>query len=863
MFNRRRKRERDLERELRSDLELETEERGDSYAARRALGNAALIKEQVREIWGWTWLERLVQDLRYALRAMRHSRGFTLTSVVSLALGIGANTAIFSLIDALLLRWLPVRDPQHLVQLVVPQPKTPLMETFSYPLVNSLAAHTDIFSGVLGFTATALDVGSPEAEGSAQNVQRTGGAIVTGEYYETLGLAPAAGRLLTPDDDRLSAPAVAVISDGYWARMYGRDPGAVGKTIKISGVPFTIVGVGPSGFSGVTPGQVADITLPFAMQPRLQPEIMMPVTGANYAMLRVLARVREDIPAAQVKARLAVLWPQLVQGSPFRGISLKPDLVAGGAGLTALRTQFRQPLLVLMALVALVLLIASANVANLLLARAAARQREIAVRLAIGAGRGRIIRQLLTESALLAVCGAALGIGLAWFGSGFLLRILSSGQPTPILLDVSPNRDVLLFTIVVAFATATLFGIAPAFRATAVGPSAALKDNASQLAAGRSRLASALVMVQIGLSLLLLIGAGLFVRTLQNLRHLDAGFRHDGILLVSFQGNRPPNGAPFYQELLGRIERLPGVSSAALGGITPLNGGSMTYGLMIHGTHVENINLDRVGPRYFETMRTPILAGREFTMHDDRNAPAVAIVNQAFVKQYFPDGHAVGQHITLDGSHDDAEVIGVVQDVRSRSLRAAAVPSIYTPAFHESFVYGTVVVRASGSLIEVISELRREASAQAPQASVQITPLTVQVERTLVQERLMATLASTFGALALTLASIGLYGLLAYSVARRTGEIGIRMALGAEGRDILSMILRDALVLLATGVIFGLPAAWAVSRLVSSMLFGLTATDLSTIAGAVVVLVVAGVIAGLLPAMRAAKVDPMAALRYE
>ncbi len=848
--------ERELEDELRFHLEMQAEDnvragmdpKEAHYAAMRSFGGAEQIKENYRDWRTFAAIETMVQDVRYALRATQQNPGFTTIAVLSLALGIGANTAIFSLIDALLLRSLPVPDPQRLVQVVVPQRTAPPFEVFSYPMVHALANHKEIFSGLFGFSSVMFNRWPPNAS------EAIPGAWVTGGYYETLGLDPIAGRLLTNDDDRLGAPAAAVITDGYWERKFGRDPKAIGRTIRIEGIPVTIVGVSPPGFTGIDVAQNSDVTLAAGTEPQFEQGRKWNI-GPGYFTRLIFAQPRAGIPLAQVKARLVALWPEVATLDPnasFKAeLALPPDLIPGGTGSTALRSKFRRPLSVLMALVGLVLLIACANVANLLLARASARQREIAVRLAIGAGRGRIIRQLLTESALLAACGAALGIAFAWFGSSFIVELFANGQNRPVTLDVAPHGHVLMFTALVAVATAMLFGIAPAFRATSAGPAAALKDTAVQVAGSRTKLALALVVLQVSLSLLLLVGAGLFVGTLRNLRHLDAGFRHEGVLIVELDGSGTNR-----QALLDRMRRLPGVVSVSFSNNTVLSGGSINNVASLPGGAPVTVDSDWIGPRYFETLRTPMIEGREFTIHDDRTSPRVAIVNQAFVRHFFPDGHALGQHFLTDLPPVDTQIVGVVEDARSHSLRDQALPAVYVPSF-ESGGLGNFEVRAKGSIAQVVSELRRELHA------AEIYPLTQQVEKTLVQERLMATLAGSFGVLALTLASIGLYGLLAYAVARRTSEIAIRMALGAERADVLRMVVRDALRLLGLGIALGLPAAWAASRWVSSMLFGLTPTDPITVLAATALLAGFGLLAGFIPALRASRVDPMVALRYE
>ncbi len=490
----------------------------------------------------------------------------------------------------------------------------------------------------------------------------------------------------------------------------------------------------------------------------------------------------------------------------------------------------------------------------------------MAVRMAIGAGRGRMMRQLLTESALLAAVGALLGTALAWFGSRFLVELLSDGRRDPIVLDLAPHGHILAFTILIAVVTVILFGIAPAFRAARTGL-APLKGGP---VVARTRLAPALVVMQVALSLPLLIGAGLFVATLQNLRHFDAGFRRDGVLMVSadapgaeYQGSRL---YAFYLDLLERIGRTPGVVSASLSNAPVFNGVAVHYGIAVLGSPAppEDIGFERIGPRYFETLRTPILQGREFTLQDDGGTAPVAIVNQAFAQHFFPEGHPVGQRLKIEGTRVPVQIVGLVKDERSESLRIPGRPAVYVPLFQRrEGVSAVFEVHAAGSLTQVVADLRAEMQTWSGVKNVEIRPLTAQVEKSLVQERLMATLAGSFGALALILATIGLYGLLAYTVTLRTGEIGIRMALGARQDQALWLVMRDALQLLLAGTALGLPIALVASRWVSALLFGLTPADPATILAATIALIGFGLLAAFLPALRASRVNPFVALRYE
>jgi predicted permease len=873
--------ERDLERELRSHLELEAEEQTEAgltpgqarYGAQRAFGNTTLIQEEVREMWGWTFFDRLKQDVSYALRGMRKSPGFTATAVLSLALGIGANTAIFSLIDAVMLRWLPVRDPQTLVQYVLQRPGGDPLDSFSYPFIRALADHNEIFSSLCGFSGYRFAVRRGDL------VESTSGAWVTGAYYATLGLQPAAGRLLTENDDRPGAVPAAVITDDYWQRKFGRSPQAIGRQIVMEGKPVAIVGVSPAGFTGANVGDTADITLPLAVLPQFRPDRDYLVDNTS-RWLRVLARLQPGLSPVQAKARLAVvlhslhdlLIPARMPADARRRMEQStPDLIPGGAGYTDLRRQFRRPLLVLMAVVGMLLLIACANVASLLLARAAARQREIAVRLAIGASRARIVRQLLTEGLLLSILGATAGVLLAWAGSRVLVNLLSSGQARGVVLDVKPDWLVLAFTAAVAGATGILFGTAPAFRGTTAGPAGALRE---KIAIARSRLAPLLVTGQISLALLLLIGGGLFVQTLKNLHRVDSGFRGDGVLVVNAdgarEGYRAASAAAFYEGLLQQVERMPGVESASYSLITPLAGGGISFGMAVNGHPVGETYFNSVSRRYFETMGTPVVLGREFAARDTANSPWVAIVNQAFAQRYLSPGNPLGQRLTVSSYPRplEFEVVGVVKNAIYETLRAAAPPTVYCPVIQREGIraagFGVVFeANAAGSPAQAAEALRSTLQPKLPGSAVEVHALTEQIERALVRERLMATLAAAFGILGLVLAAVGLYGLLAYTVARRTNEIGIRMALGAMRQEVLWMVIRHALVLLGIGVAVGIPVAWAASRLVSSMLFGLTATDPLTIGAAIAVLCATGLLAGFLPAWRASKVDPMVALRYE
>jgi putative ABC transport system permease protein len=878
--------EAELEAELRDHLERQVADYiRDGYteqeARRRArleFGGVEQVKELCRDARGTRLVEELAQDVGYAARLFRKSPGFTAVAVLTLALGLGANMAVFGLVEALLMRPLPVRNPGELIVLIrVQGPST--AEHFDLPQVTHLAAQSAIFSSLCAFGTDTFNVGN------ADTLEPTPGAWVTGSYYETLGLQSVAGRLLTPEDDRLGAPVAAVITYDYWTRKFARDPGIIGRHILIDGVPVTIVGVTPPKFTGAVVGEAAAITLAINVRPQVQPD-RASFLEAGARWLRILARAHEHLPRDQVKAQLGVIWtewlhatvsPALSPEARARALSLTLDVRTGETGSSSLRNLFRTPLLALMVLVALVLLIACVNVANLMLARSTTRQREVALRLAVGAGRWRIARQLLTESGLLAIAGAGAGALVGMAGSRALVSLIGGGQFGPdssaVSLDLSVNWRVFAFAALAAAMTTVLFGVLPALRAARVAPSIAMNVGSHRLAETRRRAASVLVTAQVALSLLLLIGAGLFVGTLNNLRTLDRGFRHEGVLLATVDAARAGySGArldTLNREVIAFAERVPGVRIASVASTTPLRGGGISRSIALNGQRVESeIYFNHVAARYFEALDTPVLLGREFTAYDDGDAPAVAVVNEAFVRQHLPDGNPLGQRISVNGSTDALQVVGVVKDAVYESLRQTPPPTIYTP-FWQRGLSGrggqgiTLVLYAPGSLAPVAAAVRAEVQPRLAGKPVRIQTLTAQLERSLTRERLMAAVATAFGALALTLAAVGLYGLLAYWVARRTQEIGIRVALGAQRSTVLRLVLSDALRMLALGIAFGVPAAWALARYVSSLLFGLTTTDPTTIAVAAGVLTLTGLAAASAPARRATRVNPLVALRTE
>jgi putative ABC transport system permease protein len=872
--------ERELDEEMQAFVALSAAEKmrdgvPEAEARRLAvleLGGIEPVKERIRTGRHGAWIDEALQDIRYAGRVCRSQPGFISVVVLTLALGIGANTAIFSLIDALMLRWLPVRNPQELVQVQFSAKgsRTP-GESFSYVIAKALADERDIFAAAAGFSSMGFDVRSDES------TARVSGAVVTGAYYETLGLTPAVGRLITRTDDAPDAPAVAVLSYGYWQRQFAGNPSIAGHSIALNGVPVTILGVSPEGFVGTNVGQIADVTIPVVSLPTVSPQTA-PLLGPGNFWLRVLARPREGVTIAGATARLNARWRQIGDGliaphwRPSRRQEMMDSifqLTAGGTGWTFLRQMYSRPLVILMAMVGLVLLIACANVATMLLARASARQREIAIRLAIGAGRARLVRQMLVESTLLSLMGAAGGIGLAWMSSEFLVGTIS-GDPLRIVFDLSPNWHVLAFATAVAVLTAMVFGLAPALQATAVAPGSSVSSPRAGLQTGadgrsRSPVLPSLVSAQIALSFVLLVGAGLFVRTLLNLQRFNPGFKANDVLLVDLTGLR----TPVPDDLLSAIRRLTSTVSASLSTHTPLSGAIWSEPAVPAGQPIpERDTAYFVGaaPEFFSTIGIPLRAGRDFTERDSGRSAGVAIVNERYAERFFANQNPVGRHLaaTVRSRTVDLEIVGVAGNTRIANLRANPPATVYVPYAQLTGDYPTTIeVRASNPIGPASAALRDLLQRRLPGVPIDVRQLSAQVEGTIVQERMMATLAAAFGVLALALASIGLYGLLAFTVARRTREIGIRMALGARRQTVVLLVLERAARLVSIGIVLGVPAAWAGSRWVESMLFGLKPTDPTAIAGAALLLALVAQLAAYVPAWRAASVDPLTALRHE
>ena len=841
-------------------------------------------------------------DIRYAMRGFKRTPLFTIVAIFSLAFGIGANTAVFSLLDQVMLRLLPVKQPEQLVLLKergMHYGSNSGMNALSYPMYQDFSEHNDVFSGM--FCRYSFDA----SLGYGNRTELVPAELVSGSYFPVLGVTAALGRTFTPDDDRVpNGHPQVVLSYSFWQNRFASNPGIVNRTLVVNGHNMTVIGVAQAGFDGIQLGHATKVFVPVAMKAQMTP-LWDAMKDRRWRWVNAFGRLKPGVSIKQAQAALQPFMHSMIEMEvkepAFHNASdyarrefLKNsiELLPGSQGQSYLRMELSTPLWVLMALTGTVLLLACANLANLMLARAASREREMAVRLAIGAGRRRIIGQLLVESLLLSTLGAALGLALAFGADQFLLAAyLPADSAGEVTISAIPDVRILLFTIAVMFLTVVFFGLAPAIHSSRADVAPTLKDQAgSVVGGGNVALRKGLVAAQVTLSLLLLIGAGLFLRTLNNLRDLGPGFSAEKLvgfnLDPSLNGYAVERARNFYLRLTDDLAATPGVRAVSLASMRILEGGEWDSSMTVEGyaaraDQTPEPYMNSISPGYFATLGVPILAGREFTSKDTRNlshghpedglndhVPATIIINESFAKKYFAGRSPLGLHLGFGsdpGTRTDMEIIGVVKDIKYTNLRDEIPAQAYIPYLASPYVGGmTVYLRTTLDLRQVIGAVRRKVRDLDPNVPVYAMRTTQeQIDLSLRNERLVASLSTVFGALATLLAVIGLYGVMAYTVARRTREIGIRMALGAEQGNVIWMIMREVLLLVGVGVIIGVPLAIGLSSLIKSQLFGMAPHDPVTLTLATIGLAAVACLAGFVPALRASRVDPTRALRYE
>jgi predicted permease len=881
--------ESDLAEEMRLHVELRAAAQGRSprdaeELARRKFGNTTLLREQSRGVWGWNFWDALSQDVRYSLRTLAANKGFAAAAVLSLTLGIGANTAIFSIVNAVMLRSLPVEDPERLVGMSFGN--APNRNSYmTNPIWEAVRDSQQAFSGTLAYSADRFNL-------SAGGESHFANAVwVSGNFFQVLGVPAFRGRVFSKDDDLhgggRSGP-VAVISYAFWQSNYAGDPDVLGKTVSLNRHNFQIIGITPPWFRGVIVDQGYDVAIPIGCEPLIHTD-RSALNNRSWWWLRLMGRLRPGETIQQAEARMNAIAPEIrratVPANWNAGLQAKYlartfGLTRGGGGFSPAGRTYKTALFTLMTVVGMVLLIACANIANLLLARATARQREICVRLAIGASRARIIRQLLTESLLLALAGAAGGLLFSVWGARLLVRFLSTKEQH-LDLALAPDVNVFGFTAAVALLTGLLFGLAPAFRATGVGPNQALKENSRGARRGATRfsLGKALVTFQVALSILLLTAAGLFLGTLRNFLQVDLGFNSHNVLLVNaaIPPDRIPRHlrAPLFSKILTDLRSLPGVRSAASSMFIPISHAMWNQEVRTEGhqspaqpREEDLVYFNRISPGYFHTMEIPLLTGRDFDDRDTSKSPQGMVIGEATARHLWGSANPIGKTIDVPNSsndYDSYQVIGVVKDIKYGDLDE---PTRYT-----AFVSQTqdadpgpglnYELRFYGSAESLLPAVRRIVGTANKDASITFEALDAHMRDALVQPRVVAMLSTFFGFLALLLAVIGLYGVISYAVARRRGEIGIRMALGAAQGAVTWLVLRDVILMLVVGTTLGISASLGTGRFVKSLLFGVEAGNLLTLAAAAAILCAASLIAAYLPARRAARMDPMIALREE
>ena len=896
-LGRRRQKEAELREELDFHLEEEAEERRADglteeeagYAARQDLGNYTLVQEDTRAAWGWTLLEQFIQDVRFAFRSLRKSPLFTVVAVLTLAFGIGANTAMFSLMDQVLLQSLPVKHPEQLV--LVAERGIRLGDSWgdndiSYPMYRDFRDGNQVFSGMFCRYPTSV------ALGYGDRTERALAELVSGSYFPVLGVAAIVGRTLTPDDDRTpGGHPVVMLSYSFWQNRFSSDQSIVGRQIVINGYTFTVIGVSQAGFDGVELGYKSQVFIPMMMQAQMTP-LSDRLEDRSLSWATAFGRLQPGISIAQANASLQPLMHRILevalQTPMFQHYSdydraqfLKNsvELLPGSHGWSGLREHMQTPLWVLAALSGAVLLLACTNLANLLLARATTREREIAVRLAIGAGPRRIIRLLLVESLLLSTIGTVVGLGLAFLADRVLVATYFSADSAGDLpVSSIPDARVLLFALGTMLLTTLVFGLAPAIQSSQADVAPTLKDRMGSAAARKQvYLRKLLVSGQMALALLLLIGANLFLRTLANLENTGPGFSTEHLMAFSIDpslnGYVNDTANVFFRRLTDDLQTLPGVSSVGLSTIPILQGHGWSNPIIAEGYsgdpgQEQRPICDMISPKLFTTLRVPIVAGRDVTVLDTR---PVALINETFARKYFPGRNPVGLHFGLVNAQSarpdtpNLEVVGVVKDLKIKNLRDPAPPQAYFPFWQDvKLRHMTFYLRTRVDPQQVMQAVREQVRRLDPNVpAIDLRTIDEQIGVSLKTERLVASLSAVFGALATVLAVIGLYGVMAYSVARRTQEIGIRVAFGALQSDVLWMVMQQVVVLSGTGFAVGGLLAFALSSLIRSQLYGLQPHDPFTYVSAAVVLAVAACAAGFIPSWRASRVDPMHALRHE
>jgi predicted permease len=912
LFNKRRH-EQEISDEFESHLQMHSEDNLRAGMTREEARREALIKlggldqakETYRERWSLPMLETLLQDFSFGWRMLRKNPGFTVVAVLTLALGIGANTAIFNVLDAVLLRSLPVAAPQQLVLLTDPDShgrefgaESGNRSLLTYVEFAYLRDHNDVFSGIFAADSQLprLQVSLGESASADSAPQETAGVkLVSGGYFSTLGVRAAAGRLFTTDVDRArGANPVAVISYSFWRDRLGLDPSILGKTIRIRQTALEIVGVAQAGFFGETVGESCDVWVPITMQDVVYPgrDLLSPAPplGNQFVWLQVMARLKPGMTIKQANAGINVVFKQWLEsslgsaGTPQERreyFDQQINLQSGGRGISTVHHYFADPLKVLMGLVVLVLLIACANVANLQLARGTARRREFAVRMAIGAGRSRLVRQLLVESLLLAFLGAAASVLLSLWADGMLLRMVSSASFDSGLIQLSlrPDARMLGFILAVAVFTAILFGVIPALHATRQEVSPTLKSPSGLAGEGGRRWSAGRILVigQVAVSIILLVAAGLFVHSLSKLSEVTLGYNRKNLLVFrvdsALGGYKGPAVIRFYEDLLAKFQAIPGVRAATVSSDGLFQGSESADPIQVEGYTPEagqsmHSRMDHVGPGYFSAVGIPLLLGRDIGVQDSGSGPRAAVINQAFASKYLSHQNPLGKHVrdTFPGNPGEAVIVGVVGNSKLNSLRESDNPRIYFPFFNPVWEHtaASFEIRTLGDPSTVSGTIRKiVGDANSSLLPIKIETMSSLVDHSLGNDQFIMKLSGAFGSLALLLAGVGLYGVMAYTIARRTRDIGIRMALGAQPRQVLRQVLSETIVMVLLGVAFGVPIAMGATRYIKSLLFGLGSVDPLVLVLASMLMMFVAALAGSLPALRASRVDPMVALRHE